>query len=87
MLLGLPWLRSIDTKLFIQKKEIHIRDSKKKEAVSQISYSITPSEDTCFQSSDKGRANINKTSEKDIEHEDKVSSEEESDDKSSDKGF
>ena len=48
LLLGLPWLRSVDAKLFIQKKEIHIGDSKKGEAVSQIPCSITSSEYTCF---------------------------------------
>ena len=35
-LLRLPWLQSVDVKLFIQKKEIYIRDIKKRKAVSQI---------------------------------------------------
>ena len=87
LLLGLPWLRSVDAKLFIQKKEIHIGDSKKGEAVSQIPCSITSSEDTRFQASGKGRVNVDETSEEDTEHEDEDSSEEESDDESSDQGF
>ena len=48
LLFGLPWLQSVDIKLFIQKKKIHIRDSKKREALFQISCSTTLSEDTRF---------------------------------------
>ena len=48
LLLGLPWLQSVDVKLFIQKKEIHIKDRKKEKAIFQIPYSTTTSEDTRF---------------------------------------
>ena len=83
LLLDIPWVRSVDSNLFIQKKEIHIRDSKKREAISQISYSITPSEYTYFQTNSKGRVNVNElSSKKDIQHEDGDSYEEESDDES-----
>ena len=75
LLLGLQWLRSVDAKLFIQKKEIQIGDSKKGGAVSQMPCSITPSEDTRFEASGKGRVNVDETSEENSKHEDIDSSE------------
>ena len=48
LLLGLSWLQSIDTRLYIQKKEIHIGDSEKGDVIFQIPCSTTVSEDTCF---------------------------------------
>ncbi len=84
LLLGLPWFRSVDTKLFIQKKEIHIGDTKKGEIVSHIPCSTTLFEDTRFQASIKGKAVIDDSSEEDnIKHEDGNSSKEKSDEESS----
>lgn len=51
LLLRLPWLWSIDAKLFIQKKEIYINKVKKREIVSQIPCSTTFSKDTRFEAS------------------------------------
>ena len=48
LLLELPWFQSIDAKLFIQKKEIYIGNTKKEETVSQIPYSTTLSKDIRF---------------------------------------
>ena len=71
MLLGLPWLRSVDAKLYIQKKEIHIRDSKKGEAIFQIPCSTTTFKDINFYANNKNKANIDESSDKeDTEHED-----------------
>ena len=88
LLLGLHWLRSIDAKLYIQKKEIHIGDSKKREAIFQIPCSTTASGDTHFQASTKHKANVDESSDEEHrEHEDGSSIEGESDDESSDQGF
>ena len=89
LLLGLPWLRSVDAKLFIQKKEIHIGDTKKGEAVSQISCSTTLSEGTQFQASKRDKVVVDEssngeTTESNIED---ISSENESDEESSDQDF
>ena len=64
LLLGLPWLQSVDAKLFIQKKEIHIRNTKKGETVSSIPCSTTVSEGTQFQTSKKEKIVVDKSSEK-----------------------
>lgn len=45
-LLRLPWLQSIDAKLFIKKKEIYISNVKKEEIVFQIFCSTTSSKNT-----------------------------------------
>ena len=88
LLLGLPWLRSVDAKLFIQKKEIYIGDIKKGETVSHIPYSTTPSEDAHFQASSKGKAVVDESSEEDdTKNENEDSSEEESDEESSEQDF
>ncbi len=88
LLLGSSWLQSIDAKLFIQKKEIHIGDTKKGEIVSHIPCSTTLSEDTCFQASIKGKAVMDESSEEDdTEHENGNSSGEESDEESSEHDF
>lgn len=88
LLLGLLWLRSVDAKLFIQKKEIHIGDTKKREAVSLIPCTTTPSEDTRFRVSSKGKAVVEESSEEDdTKHENEDSSEEESDEVSSKQDF
>ena len=63
LLLELPWLQSVNAKLFIQKKEIYIGDIKKREMVSQILYSITPSKDTWFEASSKSEVDEDKSSE------------------------
>ena len=65
MLLVLSWLQSIDVKLFIQKKEIHIGDIKKKEMVSKISYFTISSTDIHFQTSIKNKAIIDNSTEED----------------------
>ena len=81
LLFGLPWLQSVDIKLFIQKEKIHIRNSKKREALFQISCSTILSEDTRFQASNKSKAKIDKSSkEKNTEYKDGNSTELESDD-------
>ena len=88
LLFGLLWLQSVDAKLYIQKKKIHIGDSKKGKAVFQISCSTTVFENTRFQASTKNKANVDELSEEeDIEHEDGSSTEGESDDESSDQVF
>lgn len=56
LLLGIPRLWSVDAKLFIQKREIHIGDIKKGKRVSHIPFSTTPFEDTRFQADIKGKA-------------------------------
>lgn len=56
LLLGFPWLRSVDAKLLIQKKEIHIGDVKEGETVFQIPCSTTTSEDTQFDAKKRGKA-------------------------------
>ena len=89
LLLGLPWLRSVDAKLFIQKKEIHIGDTKKGETVSQIPCSTTVSEGTQFQASKKEKIVVDESSEEE-DTENNVgdsSSEEESDEEPSDQDF
>lgn len=48
LLLKLLWLQSVDVKLFIHKKEIHIKDTKKGEEVFQILFLTTTSENTHF---------------------------------------
>lgn len=89
LLLGLPWLRSVDAKLFIQKKEIHIGDTKKGETVSQIPCSTTLSEGTHFQASKKDKIVVDKSSEGGDTKDDvrDTSSEEESDKEPSDQDF
>ena len=75
-------------KLFIQKKEIHIGDTKKEEAVSQIPYSTISFEDIFFQASNTGKAIIDDLFEEDdTKHENGDSSEEESNETSSDQNF
>ena len=67
-------------KLFIQKKEIHIRDTKTGKAVLQILCSTTSFEDTRFRAGNKTKAIIDNTSTKDdTEHENRDSFKEESD--------
>ena len=84
LLLGLLWFWSIDVKLFIQKKEIYIGDTKKREIVSHILCSITPFKNAHFQASSKGKTIVDESSkEDDTEYENKDSSEEKSDKKSS----
>ena len=69
LLLGLPSLQSVDAKLFIQKKEIHIEYTKKGETVSQTCCSITVSEGTQFQASKNKKIVVDKLSEeKDIDN-------------------
>ena len=88
LLLGLLWLQNIDAKLYIQKKEIHIGNSKKGKAVFQIPCSTTAFENTRFQASTKNKANVDELSEEeDIEHKDGSSTEGESADESSDQVF
>lgn len=86
---GLPWLWSVDIKFFIQKKEIHIKDIKKKETVSQIFYLTTLFEGTRFQASRKDKVVIDKSFEgKDIKNDIEDSFfEEESDEKPFDQDF
>ena len=68
LLLGLFWLQSVDAKLFIQKKEIHIGDTKKQETISQILYSTTVSKGTQFQANKKEKIVVDESSEEeDIE--------------------
>lgn len=47
-LVELPWLQSVDTKLFISNNEILIKDIKKGEIVLHISYFTTYSKCTQF---------------------------------------
>lgn len=54
-LLGLPWLCNVNVQLFIQKKEVHISNIKKREAIFQIPCSIIFSEDTRFDTNDKNK--------------------------------
>lgn len=68
-LLRIPWFQRVDTKFFIYKKEIHIKDTKKGEVVSQILCSTTNSENTQFQANKKDKVVIDKLfEEKDIEN-------------------
>lgn len=88
LLLGLPWLRSVDAKLFIQKKEIHIRDIKKRETVFLIPFSITLFEDTQFNAKEKEEVNTNISSnEKNTDDSTKYSSDNELNEDSSDQDF
>ena len=87
-MLGLPWLWSVDAKLFIQKKEIHIGDIKKREVVSQIPCSTTSSEDTQFEASSKSQIDADESSEEeDIDSSDTYNSDEESEEELSDQDF
>lgn len=78
----------MDAKLFIQKKEICIGDIKKGEAISQILFFITSSEDTCFQASSKGKTIIDDSfKENDAKYKNKDSFEKESDETFFDQDF
>ena len=88
LLHGLLWLQNVDVKLFIWNKKIYIRDTKKGEAVFQISCSTTPSEDTRFQANSKSKVDIDKSPEKkNIENRDGDSIEVESDNESFNQSF
>ena len=88
LLLGLLWLQSIDVKLYIQKKKIHIGDIKKGEALFQIPCSTTTSEDTRFQASTKNKTNVDESLEEEgIENKDRSSTKGELDNESSNQGF
>ena len=63
LLTGSLWLRSVDAKLFIQKEEIHIGNTKKEEAISQIFCSTTLSERTWFQANKKDKDVVDESSE------------------------
>ena len=87
-LLGLLWLWSVDAKLFIQKKEIHIGDIKKREVVSQIPYSTTSSKETQLEASSKNQIDADESSEEeDMDSSDTYNSDEESEKELSDQDF
>lgn len=88
LLLGLPWFWSVDAKLFIQKKEIHISNIKKREVVSQISYYTTSFEKTQFEADSKNPMNADKSSkEENIDSSDIYNFDEELKEKLSDQDF
>lgn len=79
----------MDAKLFIQKKEIHIRDTKKVETLSQIPCSTTLSESIWFKAGKKNKVVEDELSEEaDIENDiGHISSSKESDEEPSDQDF
>ena len=87
-MLGLPWLRSVDVKLFIQKKEIYISNIKKEEVVSQILCSTTSSEKTHFEANIKNQIDTDELlKEEDIDNFDTYNSDEESEEELFDQDF
>ena len=88
LLLELLWLWSVDAKLFIQEKEIHIGNIKKREVITQILCSTTFSKKTQFEASCKNQINKDKSSkETDIDSSNIYNSDEKSEKDLSDQDF